>query len=241
MNSRMTAVIGMKVHKIMLVDDEPQMRRVLRSSLVAHGYEVIEARSGEEALQNLGTKGCDFVLLDMNLPGLDGIKTCRAIRAFSETPIIVVSIRGSERDKVSALEAGADDYVTKPFGVQELLARIHAVTRRNPKANSESHILVLDKVLIDFETHRVTAPNRDVRLTPKEFELLRFMVSHAGEILPHRRLLQAVWGPDHGNEVEYLRVFVNQLRQKIEEDAHNPKYLLTEPWVGYRFAPPPKP
>jgi two-component system, OmpR family, KDP operon response regulator KdpE len=121
-----------------------------------------------------------------------------------------------------------------------LLARIQAVTRRKPKIDTESHVLVLDKVVIDFETHRVTAPNRAERLTPKEFDLLRFMVSHAGEILPHRRLLQAVWGPEHGDEVEYLRVFINQLRNKIEEDAHNPKYLLTEPWVGYRFVAPSK-
>lgn len=230
----------MTVHRILLVDDEPQMRRVMRSSLVARGYEVVEAKSGEEALQKLGGESCDFVLLDLNLPGLDGIRTCRAIRASFEIPIIVVSIRHSERDKVSALDAGADDYVSKPFGIQELLARIHAVTRRLPKGDGQSHTLVLDGILIDFETHRVTGPDREERLTPKEFELLRYLVSHAGQVLPHRRLLQAIWGPDHGNEVEYLRVFVNQLRNKIERDAHNPKYLLTEPWVGYRFAPPPE-
>lgn len=231
----------MQTHTILLVDDEPQMRRVLRSGLVASGFEVIEARSGEEALNKLGPGDCDFVLLDLNLPGLDGIKTCRAIRAISDTPIIVVSVRGAERDKISALESGADDYVTKPFGIQELIARIHAVTRRTPKGEEQSHILVLGKVVIDFETHRVTSPKGEERLTPKEFELLRFMVSHPGQVLRHRRLLQAVWGPDYGNEVEYLRVFINQLRHKIEEEAHNPKFLLTEPWVGYRLALPPRP
>jgi two-component system, OmpR family, KDP operon response regulator KdpE len=230
----------MTVQKILLVDDEPRMRRAMQSSLVVHGYKVIEARSGEEALQKLGTESCDFVLLDLNLPGLDGIRTCRAIRASSEIPIIVVSVRRSEGDKVSALEAGADDYLSKPFGIQELVARIHAVTRRSPKAHGQSHTLVLDGISIDFETHRVTGPDREERLTPKEFELLRYMASHAGQVLPHRRLLQAIWGPDYGDEVEYLRVFVNQLRNKIERDAHKPKYLLTEPWVGYRFAPPPE-
>ncbi|MGA7295143.1 MAG: response regulator transcription factor [Terriglobales bacterium] len=230
----------MTIHKILLIDDEPQMRRVMRATLVANGYEVAEAGSGEEALQKLSTEDSDFVLLDLNLPGLDGIKTCRAIRAISEIPIIVVSVRRSEKDKVSALEAGADDYVSKPFGIQELIARIHAVTRRGMKTNNQSQVLILEKVSIDFETHRVTTPDREEHLTPKEFDLLRYMTSHAGQILPHRRLLQAVWGPDHGDEVEYLRVFINQLRNKIEEDAHNPKYLLTEPWVGYRFVPPPK-
>jgi two-component system, OmpR family, KDP operon response regulator KdpE len=225
--------------KILVVDDEPQMRRALRASLNAHGYEVVEAQSGEEAVRKLDAEVCDFVLLDMNLPGRDGLATCRTIRAGSEVHIIIVSIRSSERDKVAVLKAGADDYVTKPFSVPELLARVEAVKRRKPVTNRPPDVLVLDGVRIDFETHQVTAPEGKEHLTPKELELLKFMVLHAGQVIPHRRLLQALWGPDYGGEVEYLRVLVNQLRKKIEHDPHHPKYLLTEPWVGYRFAPPP--
>ncbi len=230
----------MSIARILVVDDEPQMRRVLRVSLDPHGYESIEAGSGEEALRKLDAHVCDFVLLDLNLPGLGGMDTCRAIRANSEVPIIVVSIRTSEQDKVAALQAGADDYITKPFGVQELLARIQAVARRKPVPDRRPSVLVMDGVTIDFETHQVTGRDRNEHLTPKELELLQYLTSHAGQVVPHRRLLQAVWGADHGHEVEYLRVFVNQLRKKIEVDVHHPKYLLTEPWVGYRFAPPPK-
>ncbi len=225
----------MSIAKILVVDDEPQMRRVLHASLKAHGHEVVEARSGEEALRKLDAEPCDFVLLDLNMPGLGGMATCRTMRAASQLPIIVVSIRNSERDKVAALKAGADDYVTKPFGVPELLARIEAVARRRPVAGRRPNVLVLDDVRIDLETHRVTTSNGVEHLTPKEFELLRYMASHAGEVLPHSRLLQAVWGPDHSHEIEYLRVFINQLRRKIERDPHRPKYLLTEPWFGYRF------
>lgn len=225
--------------KILVVDDEPQMRRALRASLNAHGYEVVEAQSGEEAVRKLDAEVCDFVLLDMNLPGRDGLATCRTIRAGSEVPIIIVSIRSSERDKVAALKVGADDYVTKPFSVPELLARVEAVKRRRPVTNRPPDVLVLDGVRIDFEAHQVSAPEGEEHLSPKELELLQFMVSHAGQVIPHRRLLQALWGPEYGGEVEYLRVLVNQLRKKIERDPHHPKYLLTEPWVGYRFAPPP--
>jgi len=228
----------MNAARILVVDDEPQMRRVLRASLMAHGHEVVEAASGEEALRKLDGVSCDFVLLDLNMPGLGGMQACRTIRAGSEIPIIVVSIRNSEFDKVTALGAGADDYLTKPFGMPELLARIDAVTRRKPVARRRSNVLALDGLKIDLETHVITGRNRKEHLTPKEVELLRYMVLHAGELIPHRRLLQAVWGADYGDEVEYLRVFVNQVRRKIERDPHNPKYLLTEPWVGYRFVPP---
>jgi two-component system KDP operon response regulator KdpE len=228
----------MSFQRILVVDDQPQMRRALRASLNARGYDVVEADSGEEALRKLDAELCDFVLLDLNLPGLGGMATCRAIRAGSEVPIIVVSIRASEQDKVAALEAGADDYITKPYGVPELLARVKAVTRRKPAIEKPSSVLVLDGVTIDFETHQVTGRGRNEHLTPKEFELLRYLVSHIGEVIPHRRLLQAVWGPNYGQEVEYLRVIVNQLRRKIELNAHAPKYLLTEPWVGCRFVAP---
>lgn len=227
----------MSMGKILIVDDEPQMRRVMRTALTAHGYEAVDARSGEEALLKLEGGRFDTIFLDLNLPGLSGISTCRAIRAGSEVPIIVVSVRMSEKDKITALDAGADDYVTKPFGVEELLARIRAVQRRKGKPEHTT-LLHLDGVTVNFETHRVTGATRDEHLTPKEFELLRYLVSHAGQVVPHRRLLQAVWGPDYGDEVEYLRVFVNQLRRKIEADTQNPKYLLTEPWAGYRFVLP---
>jgi two-component system KDP operon response regulator KdpE len=225
------------MEKILVVDDEPQMRRVMRTALTAQGYEAVDARSGEEALQKLEAERFDFIFLDLNLPGLGGISTCRAIRAGSEIPIIVISVRMSEKDKIMALDAGADDYVTKPFGIQELLARLRAVQRRKGKPERPSRLL-LGGVTIDFETHRVTGPGRDEHLTPKEFEILHYLASHAGEVIPHRRLLQAVWGPDYGDEVEYLRVFINQLRRKIEADTQNPKYLLTEPWAGYRFVVP---
>ncbi|MGA3213398.1 MAG: response regulator transcription factor [Terriglobales bacterium] len=228
----------MSLAKILVVDDEPQMRRVLKASLHAHDYEVVEASSGDEALRKLDAESCDFVLLDLNLPGLDGMTACRRMRAASGVPIIVVSIRASERDKVAALHAGADDYITKPFGVQELLARVQAVTRRKPGAGRKQPALVLDGVTVDFETHQVTGSRGNGHLTPKEFELLRYMVSHAGQVIPHRRLLQAVWGAEYGDEVEYLRTFMNQLRRKIEPDPHNPRFLITEPWAGYRFAPP---
>jgi len=228
----------MSMEKILVIDDEPQMRRVMRAALTAHEYEVVDARSGEEALLKVETERFDFVFLDLNLPGIGGISTCRAIRAGSEVPIIIVSVRMSEKDKVTALDAGADDYVTKPFGIQELLARIRAIQRRTRPAERASSRLLLDGITIDFETHRVTGPDRDERLTPKEFEILHYLFTHAGQVIPHRRLLQAVWGPDHGEEVEYLRVFVNQLRRKIEIDTQSPKFLLTEPWAGYRFVLP---
>jgi two-component system KDP operon response regulator KdpE len=230
----------MSPQKILVVDDEPQMRRALRASLYAHGHEVVEAASGEEALRKLDAQPCDFVLLDLNMPGVGGMAACRSIRAGFDVPIIVVSIRNSEQDKVAALQAGADDYVTKPIGVPELLARVEAVARRKPAIREHKKVLVLDRVKIDFETYKVMAPDREEHLTPKEFELLRYMVSHAGEVISHARLLQAVWGGDYVNDVQYLRVFVNQLRRKIEPDPHRPKYLLTEPWVGYRFVPPPR-
>jgi two-component system KDP operon response regulator KdpE len=228
----------MSLQKILVVDDQAQMRRVLRATLGAHGYEVVEAGSGEEALRKLDVELYDLILLDLLMAGLGGLATCRAIRTGSQVPIIVVSIRASEQDKVIALEAGADDYITKPYGMQELLARVRAVARRKPVINERSKVLVLDGMTIDFEIHQVTGRGRTEHLTPKELDLLQYLVSHAGQVIPHRRLLQAVWGPDHCHEVEYLRVFVNQLRKKIEADSHNPMYLLTEPWVGYRFALP---
>ncbi len=227
----------MSAGKILVVDDDPQIRRVMKATLVGHGYEVIEARSGEEALETFPGEMPKLVLLDMNLPGIDGLEACRAIRAGSDIPVIILSVRNTEKDKVAALDAGADDYVTKPFGIEELLARIRAAMRRSPSSpEGGPRSFAAGDLEIDFETRHVRAQGKDVRLTPKEFELLRYLVMHSGKPVAHRELLQAVWGPDYGDEPEYLRVFVNQVRKKIEANPSKPKYIVTEPWVGYKFA-----
>ena len=227
----------MSAGKILVVDDDPQIRRVMKATLVGHNYEVIEARTGEEALDSIPREMPSLVLLDMNMPGMGGLETCRAIRGGSDMPVIILSVRNSEKDKVAALDAGADDYVTKPFSIEELLARIRAALRRVPSAaEGGTRSFASGGLEIDFDARRVRAAGKDVRLTPKEFELLRCLVSHAGKPVSHRELLQAVWGPDYGDEPEYLRVFINQVRKKIEANPARPKFILTEPWVGYRFA-----
>jgi two-component system KDP operon response regulator KdpE len=221
---------------ILVVDDDPQIRRVMKATLVAHSYEVVEARTGEDALEAAPHLNPSLVLLDMNMPGMGGLATCRALRAGSDVPVIILSVRNSEKDKVAALDAGADDYVTKPFSIEELLARIRAALRRSPSsAEGGPHAFNAPDLQIDFETRRVRAHGADVRLTPKEFEILRYLVAHAGKPVSHRELLQAIWGPDYGDEPEYLRVFINQVRKKIEPNPAKPKYILTEPWVGYKF------
>jgi two-component system KDP operon response regulator KdpE len=227
----------MSVGSILIVDDDPQIRRVLRTALVSRSYEVTTARSGEEALEKVREERYDLVLLDMNMPGMGGTEACRALRRECDAAIIMLTVRNAEQDKVEALDAGADDYVTKPFGMPELLARIRAALRRMPAApeSAPRQVTLEAGSEIDFETRRVRVRNREVHLTPKEHELLRYLVLHANRTLTHRELLQAVWGPDYGDELEYLRVFVNQLRKKLEPDPAKPRYLLTEPWVGYRF------
>ena len=225
----------MSAGRILTVDDDPQIRRVMRVTLTGQSYEVDDAKSGEEALEKLREARFDLVLLDMNMPGMTGLETCRAIRAQSEIAIIMLTVRDSEEDKVEALDAGADDYVTKPYNAPELLARIRAALRRTPWTQGLSGRVKIGSAEIDFDTRRVTARGRDVRLTPKEFELLRYLMAHANKVVPHRELLQAVWGPDYGDQVDYLRVFVNQLRKKIETNPSSPTYLITEPWVGYRL------
>lgn len=228
----------MSAGRILVVDDDPQIRRVLRVTLTGQGYEADDAKNGEAALEKLRESRFDLVLLDMNMPGIGGVEACRAIRERSEIAIIMLTVRDNETDKVEALDAGADDYVTKPFDTPELLARIRAALRRMPWTHGPSGRLVLGAVEIDFDTRRVTTGGRQVRLTPKEFDLLRYLVAHANKVLSHRELLQAVWGPDYGDQVDYLRVVVNQLRKKIEARPSNPVYLLTEPWVGYRLQVP---
>jgi two-component system KDP operon response regulator KdpE len=225
--------------RILVVDDEPQIRRVMRTTLVTRGYVVSTARSGEEALEKVREERFDLVLLDINMPGIGGMEACRIIRSQSDIPIVILSIRNAEKEKVEALDAGADDYVTKPFSMPELLARIRAALRRAPLLSTGTpDVLDLGRTVINFVARRVTVNGTEVRLTPKEFDLLRYLASNPDEVIPHAKLLQAVWGPDYGEEVEYLRVFINQLRKKIEPDPSHPAHLLTEPWVGYRFSLP---
>ena len=223
--------------KILIVDDAQQVRRVLRTALSSEGYTTYEAASGEEALDSIRASLPDAILLDVNMPGMGGLEACREIRRTMDVPILMLTVRNSERDKVLALDAGADDYVVKPFGMQELLARIRAALRRRAARGKETSFATKD-LNIDFEARVVAVRGRDVHLTPKEFELLRHLVLNAGKPLTHRRLLQAVWGPDYGDEPEYLRVMINQLRKKLESDPTRPKLILTEPWVGYRFQAP---
>jgi len=225
----------MSAGRILVVDDDPQIRRVMRVTLTGQGYELDDARSGEAALEKIRDQRFDLVLLDMNMPGLGGLETCRAMRAQSDIAIIMLTVRDAEADKVEALDAGADDYVTKPYHHSELLARIRAALRRAPSMQGPSGRLAIGAVEVDFDSRTVTARGRSVRLTPKEFELLRYLAAHANKVVSHRELLQAVWGPDYGDQVDYLRVFVNQLRKKIESKPSTPVHLLTEPWVGYRL------
>jgi len=222
---------------IMVVDDEPQIRRVLRTTITSHDYAVIEAKTGEEALELMRSERPDLILLDVNMPGITGFETCAEIRRTSDIPIIMLTVRNTERDKVRALDAGADDYVVKPFGAEELMARIRAALRRSGQAESLPPFVSND-LMIDFEKRQVVKKGQPVRLTPKEFDLLRHLVANSGKSLGHRRLLQAIWGPDYGDETEYLRVFINQLRKKIEPDPRHPHYIHTEPWIGYRFEAP---
>jgi two-component system, OmpR family, KDP operon response regulator KdpE len=225
----------MSAGRILVVDDDPQIRRVMRVTLTGQGYETDDAKNGEAALERLRDERFDLVLLDMNMPGMGGLETCRSIRAQSEIAIIMLTVRDSETDKIEALDAGADDYVTKPYNAPELLARIRAALRRAPSMQGPAGRLSIGAVEVDFDSRQVRAPGRNLRLTPKEFELLSYLVGHANRTVSHRELLQAVWGPDYGDQVDYLRVFVNQLRKKIEPRPSNPTYLLTEPWVGYRL------
>ena len=228
--------VSMSAELILIVDDNPQIRRALRAVLVPRGYAIIDARSGEEALDVIRRERVSLVLLDVNLPGMSGFETCKEVRRTSGIPVIMLSVRASERDKVLAFDAGADDYVVKPFGTDELIARVRATMRRAGPDGAPA--FVSPELEIDFERRTVAVKGRTVRLTPKEFELLRQLVTNKGKTLTHRWLLQAVWGPDYGEEMESLRVLVNQLRKKIEPNPRHPRYVLTEPWVGYRFEVP---
>jgi two-component system KDP operon response regulator KdpE len=224
----------LKAPNILVVDDEPQIRRVMRSTLSAQGYVITEAKSGEEGIESVRKERPDLVLLDMNMPGMGGIEACREIRRASDAPIIMLTVRKAERDKVAALDAGADDYVVKPFGFEELLARIRAALRRHSTADPIP-AFSSPELDIDFEARKVIVRGDLVHLTPKEYDVLKHLVASCGKPLTHRRLLQSAWGPDYGDETESLRVVINQLRKKIETNPARPKYILTEPWIGYRF------
>src|SRR5208283_2958216 len=222
--------------RILVVDDDVQIRRVLRAALTAARYEVDTAASGEESLEMMKDRKYHLVLLDLSMPGVDGLELCRMLRASSEADIIIVSVRSIEQDIVAGLDAGADDYITKPFRTPELLARIRSALRRNVASlESGPQRLTLQGVEIDFRERRVTVKGKEVRLTPKEVDVLHYLANHPDKPIPHREILTAVWGPEHSEHTEYLRAFVKQLRKKIESDPAHPRYLITEPWVGYKL------
>jgi two-component system, OmpR family, KDP operon response regulator KdpE len=222
---------------LLVVDDEAALRRTLRASLVTSGFSVEEASTGIEAITAVQRRNFDLVLLDVNMPGMNGVEVCRQIRAIAPgTGIVMVTVRDAEEDKVRALEAGADDYVTKPFRFRELIARVRAVLRRlHADTTGERGILQNGDLKIDLEHRLVWKAGQEIRLSPKEFDLLSYLWKNQGAPLMHTKLLRAVWGPEYGNELEYLRTYVRMLRKKIEDDPAKPQYILTEPWVGYRF------
>jgi two-component system KDP operon response regulator KdpE len=222
---------------ILVVDDDASTRRALRVTLSGMGFTVVEAARGEEALSLARVTWFDAVLLDVDMPGMGGVEACRCIRhAVARLPILMLTVMDSEDDKVLALDAGADDYITKPFQVRELAARLRsAVRRRNAQDASRDAPIRFGRIELDPVKYRVLKSGRAIHLTPKEFEMLHYLMMHAGEPIPHARLLKSVWGPEYGSELEYLRTFVRQLRKKIEDDPQNPQYLLTDAYVGYRF------
>lgn len=221
---------------ILVIDDESPIQHFLRVSLEAQGYQVVEAATGKRGLIEAASRTPDLIILDLGLPDMDGIEVTRQLREWSKAPIIVVSARGKEQDKIAALDAGADDYLTKPFGVGELMARVRVALRHAASSSDSGQpTFEIGDLHVDLSRREVTAAGRSVHLTPNEFKLLAVLVKHAGKVLTHRQLLKEVWGPGSGNETHYLRVYMNQLRQKIEADPAQPKYLLTEPGVGYRL------
>jgi two-component system KDP operon response regulator KdpE len=222
--------------RILLVDDEISIQRAMAPLLRSRGYDVIVAGSGREALDAFERERPDLVILDLALPDIDGVEVCRRVRDRAETPILILSARGDEKDKVAALDLGADDYVTKPFGPEELMARVRVALRRSfGSGQLPRGLLRRGELSIDFDRRRVCRGDLEIRLTPKEFELLALLVSHSGRVMTHRAISKSIWGP-HGTEPERLRVLIGQLRKKIETDPGHPRHLLTEPWVGYRFA-----
>ena len=232
-------MISANIGTLLIVDDERSIRHSLRTILSSLGFQVIEAARGEEALELVRTAHIDAVLLDIDMPGIGGIATCRGVRReFPAIPILMLTVHGSEDHKVEAFEAGADDYITKPFQLRELTARIRAAIRRTHLLEETETALVAGEIALHPGRHEVTKNGRKIHLTPKQFELLQLLMERRGGAIPHSKLLRSVWGPEYGNELEYLRTFVRQLRIKIEDDPANPKYLLTDSHFGYRFVEP---
>jgi two-component system KDP operon response regulator KdpE len=227
--------------RILVVDDEPQIRRIMRTTLISAGYEVDDAKTGEEALGKVREFRPDLVILDINMQGMGGLAACREIRADPNVAIVMLTVHNTEAAKVEALDAGADDFVTKPFSTPELLARIRAALRRVPVAQSAPNQLRIAQLTIDFLARTVSQGKTTSHLTPKELDLLRYLTQHANQAVSHRELLQTVWGPDYGDQVDYLRAFIKTLRKKIEVNPDHPQYITTEPWVGYRFNGTPEP
>ena len=226
--------------RILVVDDEPQLTRVLRTGLKARGYDVRVAADGLAGFETFSDWHPDLVITDLAMPSMDGLELCRRLRAISQIPIIVLSAKGEEKIKVEALDIGADDFVTKPFGIDELLARVRASLRRanaQPINETAQTVLELGDFHVDLESRKVSVRGRELRLTPKEFDLLIYFMNHSGKVLTHHTLLAAVWGGDYVEQDQYLRVFVGNLRKKLDKDASGKSYILTEPWVGYRFQP----
>jgi two-component system KDP operon response regulator KdpE len=224
-----------KKTKILVVDDEPKIRMFIRANLEAREYEVHLAQDGAEAVEKAALTSPDVIILDVNMPRMDGIEACRRIREWTNTPIIILSVREDEKDKVRALNEGADDYVTKPFGIEELLARIKVALRHSTETTAAAPVFTTGDLEVDMSKHVVRKQGKIVKLTRTEYELLAYLVSNCGKVLTHKELLNNVWGPEYGGESEYVRVFINQLRRKIEDDLSNPQFILTEPRVGYRF------
>jgi two-component system KDP operon response regulator KdpE len=222
---------------ILLIEDEPQMRRFLRITLQSHGYRLVEAATAREGLMQAATRNPDVVLLDLGLPDLDGLEVAIRLREWTQTPIIVISAREQEQDKVKALDAGADDYLTKPFSAGELLARMRVALRHaaRQKAGQQESSFTLHNLRVDMAQRQVFVEDKEVHLTPLEYKLLLILIRHAGKVITHRQLLQEVWGPAHVNEVQYLRVYMTQLRHKLEEDPARPRFLMNEPGIGYRL------
>lgn len=222
---------------VLVIEDEPQMRRFLRVSLSTHGYRINEAETAKDGLQQAATRNPDLILLDLGLPDGDGLQVTSELRTWAKMPIIVISARGQEEDKIKALDAGADDYLTKPFGVGELLARMRVALRHAHATETETGAahFELGELQVDLARRRVVVRGTETHLTPLEYKLLTTLIQHAGRVLTHRQLLHEVWGPGYGNQTQYLRVYMGQLRHKLEQDPGRPRYLLTEPGIGYRL------
>jgi two-component system KDP operon response regulator KdpE len=226
--------------RILVVDDEPQLTRVLRTGLTSRGFDVRAAADGLAGFEMFSDWHPDLIITDLAMPNMDGLELCRRVRAISQVPIIILSAKGEEKTKVEALDIGADDFVTKPFGIDELLARVRASLRRanaGPTNGADKTLLETGDFRVDLDSRVVTVHGSEIHLTPKEFDLLNYFLTHPGKVLTHRTLLAAVWGSNYVEQNEYLRVFVGNLRKKIEKDAAAPRFIITEPWIGYRFDP----